>query len=505
MKGKQSMSSFTESIVEEAALAWFGELGDQVMHGAEIAPEEPHAERGTYRDVVLVDRLRAALARINPHIPAEVPEDVVRQIVRADGTIGGDRVHLVEYAQPATNDWLVVNQFTVIEEKRERRPDLVVFLNGLPVAVIELKNPADENATIHGAFNQLQTYQADIPCLFPYNALLVVSDGVEARVGALTAEWERFMPWRTIDGDTLAPKGSAELGIVIKGVFEHRRFLDMLRHFIVYEVAGSHIAKKVAAYHQFHAVNKAVAETVEAASPTGDRRVGVIWHTQGSGKSLSMVFYAGKVIQQPEMANPTLVVLTDRNDLDDQLFGTFARCESLLRQRPEQAADRNHLRQLLHVASGGVIFTTIQKFLPESGEPYPQLSNRRNVIVIADEAHRSQYDFIDGFARHMRDALPGATFIGFTGTPIEKTDASTTAVFGDTISVYDIQRSVEDGATVPIYYENRLVKLNLDEELKPALDSGFEEATETEELTNRERLRTRWAAIEAIVGTEKRI
>ncbi len=526
------MSSFTESIVEEAALAWFGELGYQVMHGAEIAPEEPHAERGTYRDVVLVDRLRAALARINPHIPAEVREDVVRQIVRADGprlieqnqrihnwltqgveveyrradgSIGGDRVHLVEYAQPATNDWLVVNQFTVIEEKRERRPDLVVFLNGLPVAVIELKNPADENATIHGAFNQLQTYQADIPCLFPYNALLVVSDGVEARVGALTAEWERFMPWRTIDGDTLAPKGSAELGIVIKGVFEHRRFLDMLRHFIVYEVDGSHIAKKVAAYHQFHAVNKAVAETVEAASPTGDRRVGVIWHTQGSGKSLSMVFYAGKVIQQPEMANPTLVVLTDRNDLDDQLFGTFARCESLLRQRPEQAADRNHLRQLLHVASGGVIFTTIQKFLPESGEPYTQLSDRRNIIVIADEAHRSQYDFIDGFARHLRDALPNASYIGFTGTPLEASDRNTRAVFGDYLDIYDIQQAVLDGATVRIYYEGRLAKLALEEQERPHLDADFDEVTEGEEVSAKEKLKSKWARLEAMVGAEQRI
>jgi type I restriction enzyme R subunit len=376
--------------------------------------------------------------------------------------------------------------------------------------VVELKNPTDSSATLQAAFNQFQTYKRDIPSLFTHNALLVVSDGIAALAGTLTADWERFMPWRTVDGQIVAPAELPQLDVLVQGMLDQRRLLDLIRHFIVFEDTsggGEQVAKKVAAYHQYHAVNKAVECTVQAASPQGDRRVGVVWHTQGSGKSLSMVFYAGKVIQHPAMENPTLVVLTDRNDLDEQLFGTFAACKDLLRQTPVQAQSRQHLRQLLSVASGGVVFTTIQKFMPDSssGEAYPELSKRRNIVVIADEAHRSQYDFIDGFARHMRDALPNASWIGFTGTPIEAEDRSTAAVFGDYIDIYDIQRAVEDGATVRIYYEGRLAKLALNEEEKPRIDSEFEEVTEGEEDRTRHQLRTKWARLEALVGTEKRL
>ena len=462
----------TESIVEDAALAWFEELGYSVLYGPDITPGEPNTEQVSYADVVLVDRLRSALGKINPTIPSDAREEAVRKITLSetpslfennrrfhtlltdgvdveyradDGRVVHDKVWLVDFAKPDNNDWFVVNQFTVIENvgakhasPSNRRPDVVVFVNGLPLGVIELKNPADENATIKGAFNQLQTYKNDIPSLFPYNEILVISDSLEARAGTLTADWERFMPWRTIEGDEVAPKGTPELEVLIKGIFEKRRFLDLVRHFIVFEVDGPTIAKKMAGYHQFHAVNKAVACTVQAASPRGNKRVGVVWHTQGSGKSLTMAFYAGKIIRHPAMANPTLVVLTDRNDLDDQLFGTFAACQDLLRQKPVQAESRADLRRLLKVASGGVIFTTIQKFLPEEkGDRFPLLSDRRNLVFIADEAHRSQYDFIDGFARHMRDALPNASFIGFTGTPIEASDRSTPAVCGDYIDIYD--------------------------------------------------------------------
>ena len=399
----------------------------------------------------------------------------------------------------------------------------------LPLAVIELKNPADENATIWSAYQQLQTYQAQIPSLFTTNAALIVSDGVQARIGSLGAGREWFKPWRTIMGREDAAAKLAELQVVLEGVFEKRRFLDLVRHFIVFEdEGGGKLTKKMAGYHQFHAVNVAVEETLRAArraaehraadalghykaghqpgGEPGDRRVGVVWHTQGSGKSLTMAFYAGRVILHPAMANPTIVVLTDRNDLDDQLFGTFARCHDLLRQSPVQAADRADLREKLKVASGGVVFTTIQKFFPEEkGDRHPILSDRRNVVVIADEAHRSQYDFIDGFARHMRDALPNASFIGFTGTPIEKTDANTRAVFGDYISVYDIQRAVVDGATVPIYYESRLAKLELKASERPKIDPEFEEATEGEEVERKEKLKSRWAQLEAVVGSDNRI
>ena len=449
---------------------------------------------------------------------------------RKDGSIAGAQAWIIDFDTPANNDWLAVNQFTVSEGQHTRRLDVVLFVNGLPLAVIELKNPTDENATVWSAFQQLQTYQAQVPALFVSNAVLLISDGVQARIGALGAGKEWFKPWRTITGREDAPSQQPELQVVLEGVFEQRRFLDLLRYFIVFEDAaaagheGGTLGKKMAGYHQFHAVNAAVEETLRAAQSVaaeplgryetgkrpgggpGDRRVGVIWHTQGSGKSLTMAFYAGRVILHPAMANPTLVVLTDRNDLDEQLFGTFARCCDLLRQSPVQAADRADLRTKLAVASGGVVFTTIQKFFPEDkGERHSVLSERHNIVVIADEAHRSQYDFIDGFARHMRDALPHASFVGFTGTPIEKTDANTRAVFGDYISVYDIQRAVFDGATVPIYYESRLAKLELKESERPKIDPEFEEATEGEEVERKEKLKSRWAQLEAVVGSENRV
>jgi len=422
-----------------------------------------------------------------------------------------------------------VNQYTVVENRHTRRPDVVLFVNGLPLAVIELKNPADEQATIWSAYQQLQTYKREIPSLFVYNEALVISDGLEARIGTLTADRDRFMPWRTITGETLAPPRMPQLEVLIRGVFEPRRFIQLLRDFIVFEdEGGGKLAKKMAGYHQFHAVNVAVEETLRAAElqasaiaeetgryeagrkpggQPGDRRIGVIWHTQGAGKSLTMVFYAGRIIRHLAMENPTIVVLTDRNDLDGQLFGVFSRCRELLGQEPVQAESRAHLRELLqNRQAGGIIFTTIQKFLPEErGDRYPVLSDRRNIVVIADEAHRSQYDFIDGFARHMRDALPNACFIGFTGTPLELDDRNTRAVFGDYISIYDIQRAVEDGATVPIYYESRLAKLDLPEEEKPKVDEEFEEVTEGEEVERKERLKTKWARLEAVVGAEKRL
>lgn len=527
------MSAFTESVVEEAALEWFGALGYAALAGPSLAPGEASAERRSYGDVVLEGRLRGALARLNPGVTPEGIEEAYRKLtrisspqpidanrelhhylvngvsveyLRADGTVGYDPVRVLAFDAPEDNDWLVTNQLTVTEGGRTRRLDLVVFVNGLPLAVIELKNPASESATIWTAFQQLQTYKKELPSFFVYNELLVVSDGLEARVGTLSADRERFSPWRTIEGEALAPAHLSQLEVLIRGVFEKPRLLDLLRYFVVFEDDGGAVIKKLAGYHQFHAVASAVEATVAASRPTGDRRVGVVWHTQGSGKSLTMAFYAGAIALHPEMQNPTLVVLTDRNDLDEQLFGTFSRCEALLRQSPAQASSRAALRELLEVASGGVVFTTVQKFFPEvRGDTFPLLSDRSNIVVIADEAHRSQYDFIDGFARHMRDALPNASFIGFTGTPIESADKNTRAVFGDYISVYDMQRAVEDGATVPIYYESRLAKIELDADERPRLDDTFEELTEGEELEGRERLKTKWSALEALVGADRRI
>jgi type I restriction enzyme, R subunit len=544
-------NKFAESTVEEAVLEWADELGYAIQYGPEIAPDEPSAERDSFEQVILTDRLRDALARINPKVPADALDEAFRRVTRietpsliennrrfhkllvdgvdvayqADGRTVHDKVWLIDFENLANNGWLAVNQFTVIEpsssgREHNRRPDVVLFVNGLPLVVVELKNTADENATTRKAFDQLQTYKLQLPTLMTYNVCLVASDGITARIGTLTAGWDRFMPWRTVDGSAVAPKGKPELDVLVKGVFEQHRFLDLLRHFIVFEVDGPNVAKKLAGYHQFHAVNKAVECTLEAVSPKGDRRVGVVWHTQGSGKSLTMAFYAGKVIRHPGMQNPTIVVITDRNDLDEQLFGTFALCHELLRQQPVQAADRDEVKELLSVGSGGVVFTTLQKFAPDDdpdGGPktYPELSERRNIVVIADEAHRSQYghyakakqtgEISYGFSKHLRDALPNASYLGFTGTPIELGDKNTRSVFGDYIDVYDISRAVEDGATVKIYYEGRLAKLELSAAERPKIDTEFEEITEGEELSAKERLKTKWAALEKLVGSDKRI
>ncbi len=538
------MSAIAESHVEEAALIWLSELGYSAANGFEIGPDGGAPERGNYGDVLLLPRLRAAIERLNPSLPPDVRRAVLAKIVqsetpslvqenrrlhryivegvpvevrRADGQIGGEYARIVDLENPDANDWLAVNQFTVIEHHANRRPDIVTFVNGLPVGVIELKNPGDENATVGGAFNQLQTYKAQIGSLFRTNGVLVASDGITARIGSLTADFERFMPWRTITGEELALKGAPELEVILKGVFDRRRFLDLLKDFVVFGDLDAATVKILAGYHQFHAVRRAVECTLSATAPGGDRKVGVIWHTQGSGKSLLMAFYAGQVIKHPAMENPTLVILTDRNDLDDQLFATFSLCKDLLRQTPQQAEDRDHLRKLLDRASGGVIFTTLQKFSPEEGAAtYPVLTNRRNVIVIADEAHRSQYGLkakVDrktgeisyGFAKYLRDALPNASFVGFTGTPIEKDDVNTPAVFGDYIDVYDISRAVEDGATVPIYYESRLARIELDEDERPKIDAEIAELTEDEVESEQERLKRKWASVEALVGAEKRV
>ena len=552
-----AVTRFTESEVEDAALEWLAGGGWTVAHGPDIAPGAPAAERADYGEVVLEHRLRGALSRLNPDLPVEALDDAFRKLIRPEGAtlevrnrafhrlltddvaveyrgdggaIRGAQVRAIDFDDADGNDWLAVNQCTVVENRRERRPDVVLFVNGLPLGLIELKNPTDEDATIWTAWRQLQTYKAELPALFALNAALIVSDGTEARIGTLTAGREWFKPWRTISGETLADPRLPQLQVMLAGACEPRRFLALVRDFIVFEDdGGAAPAKKMAGYHQFHAVEAAVVETLRAAESRrsgpelsegtgryqsgrrpggapGDRRVGVVWHTQGSGKSLTMAFYAGRIVREPAMANPTIVVLTDRNDLDDQLFTTFSRCRDLLRQPPVQAGSRADLRRKLAVESGGVVFATIQKFFPEEkGDRHPTLSDRRNIVVIADEAHRGQYDFIDGFARHMRDALPNASFVGFTGTPIERRDANTRAVFGDYISIYDIQRAVEDRATVPIYYESRLARLALDEDEKPNIDPGFEEATEGEEIERKERLKTRWAQLEAVVGAEKRV
>jgi type I restriction enzyme R subunit len=551
-------TTFCEADLEQEAHRWLASLGWQVRHGLELDPGGLFAEREGYQQVVLADRLRNALLTLNPDLPAEALEDAYRKVLNPEGATleqrnrafhrmliegvlvdyrtgsgerRGGRARIVDFETPDNNDWLAVRQFTVVENRHTRRPDLVLFVNGLPLVIIELKNPVDERATLWAAYNQLQTYKQEIPSLFVYNEALVISDGLEARMGTLTASRDRFMPWRTITGEAVAPPEIPQLEVLIKGVFEPTRFLQLLRDFVVFEdEGGGKLSKKMAGYHQFHAVNVAVEETLRAAAMRdalvaelpglyeagrqaggnpGDRRIGVIWHTQGSGKSLTMVFYAARIARHPQMENPTIIVLTDRNDLDDQLFGVFSRCRELLRQEPIQAESRAHLRQLLEGRqSGGIIFTTIQKFLPVGGagaEPAHPLSMRRNIVVIADEAHRSQYDFIDGFARHMRDALPNASFIGFTGTPLERDDRNTRAVFGDYIAIYDIQRAVDDGATVPIYYESRLAKLNLPEELKPHIDEEFEEVTEGEELERKERLKSKWAQLEAVVGAQQRL
>ncbi len=551
------MSAVSESTVEAAALEWLEGLGWSVARGPDIGPHTEGAERADYTEVFLEHRLRDALGRLNPELPAEALDDAFRKIVRpegstpearnrafhrllvngvtveyrtAGGTMRGAQVSVLDYENVTSNSWLAVNQFTVVEGEHERRPDVVLFVNGLPLGLIELKNPADEKATVWTAWTQIQTYKAELTDLFAFNAVLIASDGLKARMGTLTAGREWFKPWRTITGETLAGPHLPQLQVMLPGMCERKRFLSLVRDFIVFEDdGGGKLAKKMAGYHQFHAVETVVQETLRAAAlrreakrvaeesgryesgrkpggAPGDRRIGVVWHTQGSGKSLTMAFYAGRIAREPMMENPTIVVLTDRNDLDDQLFGTFSRCRDLLGQPPAQAGNRADLRAKLAVESGGVVFTTIQKFFPEEkGDRMPELSGRRNIVVIADEAHRSQYDFIDGYARHMRDALPNASFIGFTGTPIELEDANTRAVFGDYISVYDIERAVEDKATVPIYYESRLARLALDEAERPQIDPDFEEATEGEEVDRKEKLKTKWAQLEAVVGAPHRL
>ncbi|GGM51990.1 DEAD/DEAH box helicase [Deinococcus arenae] len=533
-------SSYNEETVELAALEWLRGQGVETAFGPDIAPETPGAQRASYQDVVLEGPLRTALTRLNAGASPEAVTEAVRQLSNPVGVglqanqgmhrlitdgvqvelpdgLGGVRaehLQVIDIAQPRRNAFLAVNQFTVVEGQVERRPDVIVFVNGLPLVIFEFKNTKDANATIEKAYTQLQTYQKQLTRLFAYNALLVISDGSQARLGVAGAAFERFQPWKTVTGREVLPES---LETLIKGAFTPEVLTDLLRHFVVFEVDGPDVKKKVAAYHQYHAVQRAVQTTVEASGVAGDRRGGVVWHTQGSGKSLTMVFYAGKLVVQPELQNPTLVILTDRNDLDDQLFGTFSRASGLLRQVPQQVTARSELRQKLgERAAGGVVFTTIQKFLPEErGDAFPTLSERRNIIVIADEAHRSQYGLnarlgkdgvlTYGFAKHIRDALPNATFLGFTGTPIESKDADTRAIFGDYIDIYDVQRAVEDGATVPIYYESRLVRLKPDDAAWKTLDEEFEEITEGEEETSREKLKTKWAALEALVGAPERI
>jgi type I restriction enzyme R subunit len=540
-------SSYNEETVEYAALDWLHHAGFEFLHGPSIAPGMPDTERDSFGDVVLVGRLKEALARLNPDASTEGQAEALRQLLEPAGGsqmgmnqamhrlmtegvrvelpdgLGGVRAEHLRVldldpplpGQAAHNDLLAVNQFTVIEGQVERRPDVILFVNGLPLVILEFKNTKDTSATIEKAHTQLQTYQKQLTRLFAYNALLVVSDGVQARLGVMDAPLQRFQPWKTVTGKEVLPES---LGTLIAGVFNPTVLLDLIRHFIVYEQDGVNVVKKVAAYHQYHAVLQAVRKTVQASRLGGNRKGGVVWHTQGSGKSLTMVFYAGKLAVQPELSNPTIVVLTDRNDLDDQLFGTFSHCAGLLRQVPVQVSARSELRTKLgERAAGGIVFTTIQKFLPEEkGDAFPTLSERLNIIVIADEAHRSQYglkakvnadtgDLTYGFAKHIRDALPNATFLGFTGTPIETQDADTRAIFGDYIDIYDVQRAVADGATVPIYYESRLVRLKQQESVWPTLDEEFDEITEDEEASNREKLKSKWAALEALVGAPERI
>ncbi|MEM4282490.1 MAG: type I restriction endonuclease subunit R [Candidatus Woesearchaeota archaeon] len=532
-----------ESDVEEFALSVLGSLGYEVIRGnnEDYLPGGKYALRQRYEDVVLVDRLREALRRINPQVSEEVREQAIKEVLRigsqkllvdnetfhrmlTDGIsipiakAGEERhvlINLFDFEDIKNNDFLAVNQFTVIENNAERRPDIVLFVNGLPLVVIELKNPADKDATIWTAYNQFQTYKEQIPSLFKYNEILVISDGMDARAGTITSEPERFMQWKTIEGEK-PMKGLSEIEILLRGMLDKDKLLDIVRNFIVFE-KDKETKKKLAAYHQYWAANKAVESTLQARRT--NKKAGIVWHTQGSGKSLTMIFYAGKIIRQ--LDNPTIVVLTDRNDLDDQLFGTFIKCQDILRQEPVQASTRKELMELLKVASGGIIFTTIQKFFPETKddrEKYPTLSERDNIIVIADEAHRSQYGFparilkkedkvliTYGYAKYLRDALPNASFIGFTGTPIEKEDRSTPAVFGKYVDIYDIEQAINDGATVGIFYESRLAKLELKPEERPKIDPEFEEVTEGEEVEHKEKLKSKWASLEKVAGAPKRI
>jgi type I restriction enzyme R subunit len=553
------MNKITESDIELLAIEELEALGWQYIYGPQIASDGEFPERDTYQDVILKERLRQAIGRINQHLPEAALEEAFHKVLRVgtsdvinsneefhnfltngveveyqtpEGT-RGDKVFLLDFSPSGENDFACINQFTIIENNQNKRPDIILFINGMPLVMIELKNPADEKATIQKAYTQLQNYRDAIPSAFYYNGFLVASDGLEAKAGTISSSFSRFMAWKTKDGKKEASHLESQLVTLIHGMLNKSTLLDLLRHFIVFEKSKKEdpktklttveTVKKIAAYHQYFAVNKAIQSTLEAASENGSRKGGVVWHTQGSGKSLSMVFYTGKLVLQ--LDNPTVLVITDRNDLDDQLFDTFAGCRQLLRQDPVQAEDREDLRTKLKVAGGGIVFTTVQKFFPdENEEKFPLLTERKNVVVIADEAHRTQYGFEAktrylkddagnqigsktsyGFARHMRDALPFATYIGFTGTPVELTDRNTKTVFGEYIDKYDILDAVTDGATVPIYYESRLAKVNLDEEAKQLLDDEFEEITEDKELLDKQKSKAKWTRLEAIVGNEKRL
>jgi len=608
------MTRMTENSIEEFAIELLDKLGYEYIYAPNIAPDGETPERETYEQVLLVERLKNAVKRINKSIPADTQAEAIKEIQRIassellanneafhrlltegipvskriDGDDRGDRVWLIDFKNPYNNDFVVANQFTVIENNNNKRPDIILFVNGIPLVVIELKNAADENATIHLAFKQIETYKAIIPTLFAYNGFVIISDGLEAKAGTISSEFSRFMAWKSSDGKVEATHLVGQLETLIEGMLNKKTFIDLIRHFIVFEktkkedpetgIITINTVKKMAAYHQYYAVNRAVESTLRAAGytlssrtslslpsrasgserevldtsvsevledtvslegtyvsespesygvpgvkkqPIGDRKGGVVWHTQGSGKSLSMVFYTGKIVLA--MDNPTVVVITDRNDLDDQLFDTFAASKQLLRQEPVQAEDRNHLKELLKVGSGGVVFTTIQKFQPDEGNVYELLSDRENIVVIADEAHRSQYGFkaktiddknekgevigkktVYGFAKYLRDALPNATYLGFTGTPIENTDVNTPAVFGNYVDIYDIAQAVEDGATVRIYYESRLAKVNLSEEGKALVDE-LDKELDQEDLTDEQKNKAKWTRLEALVGSENRM
>lgn len=584
----------TESTIEEFAIDLLEQQGFNPIYGPDIAPDSETPERESFEDVILIDRLRESVTRINPDIPQDCREDAIKQILRLnspelitnneafhriltegikvnvkkDGSVRGDYVWLVDFNNPENNNFYVVNQYTVVENNSSaglkaginKRPDIILFVNGIPLVVIELKNPADENATIHSAFKQIQTYKQAIPRLFTYNGLVVISDGLEAKAGTISAGFTRFMAWKSSDGIIEASPLIGQLETLIQGMLNKETLLDLIRHFIVFEkskkedkqtgIITIQTVKKLAAYHQYYAVNRAVESTLRASGytakqlvesienrvmespesygvpgvesqPVGDKKAGVVWHTQGSGKSLSMVFYAGKIVLA--MDNPTILVLTDRNDLDDQLFDTFAASRQLLRQEPVQAENRDALKELLKVSSGGIVFTTIQKFQPEEGNIYETLSKRKNIVVIADEAHRTQYGFkaktidakdekgnitgkkiVYGFAKYLRDALPNATYLGFTGTPIERNDVNTPAVFGNYVDIYDISQAVEDGATVRIYYESRLAKIELSEEGKK-LVANFDSDLNEEELTDAQKAKAKWTQLEALIGSGNRI
>jgi type I restriction enzyme, R subunit len=558
----QLMKLITEDIIEKSTIEILQEIGWQYANGREISPEGLFCERDSFGDVVLVGRLRYAISKLNPDIPGDAQEVAVQKVLRIvstdllhnneifhklliekvkipyqhDDYERSFEVQLVDFENPANNEFLAVNQLTIIENGNNKRPDVILYINGLPVSVIELKNPAIENADILSAYKQLQTYKETIPSLFNYNSVCVISDGLECKAGTITSDFSRFSAWKTVDGVKEASRFKSQLETMIRGMLNHQVLLDLIRNFIVFEKSKREDAKtgliqvktekKVAAYHQYFAVNKAIESTINASGSNGDKRGGVVWHTQGSGKSLSMVFYSGALITSPQMQNPTIVVITDRNDLDDQLFDTFAGAVQLLRQEPVQADNRDHLKELLKVASGGIVFTTIQKFLPDGNKSvFDQLSERRNVVVIADEAHRTQYGFeaklIDekdketkeiigkrvayGFAKYMRDALPNATYIGFTGTPIEGTDVNTPQVFGNYIDRYDIKDAVDDGATVKIFYESRLAKVNLDEEGRRIIAEFDRDLEQDEEVTDKQRAKSKWTKLEAIVGHHERV